>query len=261
MKLDKSLSRPQLYIFTISHYCEKASWALDYLGVEHDVRVLAPGTHLQVAQSLGLKRGSVPFLTVDDTVIQGSDEIITWADEKTSSGLNLSSDNASVLEVEQRLDDKLGVHIRRWFYSEAIPECPTLVKPIFMHDISTWERFKLSVKWPTIRKLMIQRMDLGYDQGLESLAIVKEELDWLETLIESENSFLVGDQFSRADIAAASLLAPLVAPKEYRCSSLMTLPPRALQESLPMRERVFWPWVLQQYENFRASSEVNQKNS
>ncbi len=252
MKTDKFIDRPQLYIFTISHYCEKASWALSHLGIEVDTHVLAPGTHLQVAKSMGLKRGSVPFMKVGDSVIQGSDKIITWADANAPSSIRLGSETPTTLELERRLDEKLGVHLRRWFYSEAIPECPQLVKPIFMFNISTWEKLKLSVKWPTIRKLMVQRMDLGYDQGVESLAIVKEELDWLDSIIQGKDSFLVDDEFSRADITAASLLAPLVAPDTYHCSKLMTLPPRAFKESLSMRGRPFWHWVQRQYQRYRV---------
>ncbi len=245
------MTRPSLYIFTISHYCEKARWALEHLGFDPQICTLAPGSHLQTAKSLGLQRGSVPFLTIESTTIQGSDSIIDWADQQPVSDGRLGSQNNDVMEVEKRLDEKLGVHIRRWFYSEAILECPELVKPIFMHDISVLEKFKLSVKWPIIRKLMIQRMDLGYQQGLESLEIVLQEITWLESLIGDENSYLVGDQFSRADIAAASLLAPLVGPTEYACTDLMTLPPRAFKESKTMADRLFWQWVLKQYQRHR----------
>ena len=112
--------RPMLYIFTISHYCEKARWALDYLGIDVDVQILAPGTHIEIANKLGLKRGSVPFLRVGEIVIQGSDAIIHWAEQENKSNATLGSLNPEVIAVEKRLDDKLGVHIRRWFYSEAI---------------------------------------------------------------------------------------------------------------------------------------------
>jgi len=246
-----NMTRPILYIFTISHYCEKARWALDYLGLDVDVRVMAPGTHLQEAQKLGLKRGSVPFLKAGDTVIQGSDAIISWAELQTNLPRALGSSNENVISVEQRLDEKLGIHIRRWFYSEAIIECPELVKPIFMHDISAWEKLKLTIKWPVIRKIMTERMDLGHEQGLESLEIVRQEIDWLESLISDKSAYLVGDTFTRADIAAASLLAPLVTPTEYACSKLMVPPPRTQHDSASMVDRPFWLWVQDKYQNYR----------
>jgi len=33
--MESPLPLPRLYIFPISHYCEKARWALDYLNVDY----------------------------------------------------------------------------------------------------------------------------------------------------------------------------------------------------------------------------------
>jgi len=244
--------RPVLYLFTISHYCEKARWALDYLGFDVDVRALAPGTHIKVAKRLGLKYGSVPYMQFNEEVIQGSSAIIDWAEKNTQSGRTLGSSNEQVRAIERRLDEKLGVHIRRWFYSEAVIKCPELVKPIFMHDISFLEKIKLQMRWPVIRKMMTKRMDLGPEEGLESFKIVNQEIDWLEGLIVDEDSYLIGDRLSRADITAASLLAPLVQPEQYVCSTLMQHPPRLQEDVAAMIERPFWAWVAAQYQRNRC---------
>ena len=57
------MSAPVFYVFNISHYCEKARWALDHFGIEHEARHVMPGAHRLIAKKLGAKRGSVPFLT------------------------------------------------------------------------------------------------------------------------------------------------------------------------------------------------------
>jgi glutathione S-transferase len=72
--------QPILYIFNISHYCEKARWALDYFGIEHEMRHVMVGAHRRIAKKLGAKRGSVPFLQTDDGVIAGSSAIIDWCE-------------------------------------------------------------------------------------------------------------------------------------------------------------------------------------
>ena len=48
-------SRPTLWHIEISHYSEKARWALAYKGVEHRRRAPLPGAHIPVA--LCLTRG------------------------------------------------------------------------------------------------------------------------------------------------------------------------------------------------------------
>jgi len=67
---------PVLYVFAISHYCEKARWTLDYLGIDYELRHVAPGEHGQIAKKLGAPRTSVPYLSTGDEVIQGSADII-----------------------------------------------------------------------------------------------------------------------------------------------------------------------------------------
>jgi len=69
-----------LYQFPISHYCEKVRWALDYKQVEYEIKNLIPGLHVSKTRKMA-PDSSVPILTHDDEVIQGSDSIITYLDE------------------------------------------------------------------------------------------------------------------------------------------------------------------------------------
>lgn len=247
------MNKPTLYIFTISHFCEKARWALDYLNVDYHLKVIAPGTHLQIAKKLGLKRGSTPFLETGDGVIQGSDTIINWAEEQSNSTSLQDPQNAeAVSEIEARLDKELGVHIRRWFYSEAVVEQPHLVKPIFMRDISAWEKIKFSIKWPVIQKLMIKRMDLGKEQGEQSFTIVQNEMAWLESLLK-DTPFLAGNQLSRADIAAAALIAPMIKPGNHPTAKYVNHPPRVAQQSTTFQDSAVWSWVENLYSQYRLA--------
>lgn len=241
---------PILYIFSISHYCEKARWALDYLGIKYQVRILAPGSHLAQAKKLGLRRGSVPILQIGDEVIQGSSAIIDWAEQQAADAtLVPSSDDAA--QIEQRLDDVIGVHVRRMFYSEALVEQPHTVKPVFSKGLSWWERLKLQLSWPLIRNKMITLMDLGKQQGDESQAILEGELDWLNDLLADGRPYLAGDQFSRVDVTAASLLARIVMPPEYPGDDGFTHPPRLGEVAAGWREQPILQWVLRMYQLHR----------
>lgn len=76
------------------------------------------------------------------------------------------------------------------------------MRPIFTKDLPFFQRVSIRAAWPVIRRKMIEKMDLGLKQGEESRDIVDEQLGWLDTLLADGRSFLVGDQLSRADIAA-----------------------------------------------------------
>ncbi len=220
------MSQPQLYIFAISHYCEKARWALDHLGIDYKLKHLGPGFHRLIAQKLGASKSSVPMLVDGDTLIQGSDTIITWAEERSAKSFSPEGKLDDCLAIEKRLDATLGVHVRRCYYSEALVEHPKTVRPVLMKNIPLVQKPLVLWKWDLIRELMIKGMDLGAEQQQESWQIVGAELDWIESLLADGRSYLVGDSFSRADLTLASLLAPLANPAEHPTYKGLALPPR-----------------------------------
>lgn len=246
------MSEATLYVFSISHYCEKARWALDYLGIDYQVQPLMPGKHVAVAKALGLKRGAMPFLQLPESVIQGSEKVIDWADANAVNGRSLHSGSDTACEIEERLDSVVGVHVRRHYYSEALVEYPRSVLPVFLRGLGWLDGIKLRLAWPVICQRMIHLMDLGAEQGRDSLAIVAQELDWLDGLLADGRSFLAGgDELSRADIAAASLLAPYVLPPEHSQSLLIKLPPKLSQTAEQWRSRPIMQHVLSLYAEFR----------
>jgi glutathione S-transferase len=112
------VKKPLLYVFAISHYCEKARWALDRLEIDHELLYPPVGLHMQIAKNLGAARSSVPILIADERVVQGSAAIIDWADAATAEDADRLTP-ASVCdpcrEIERRADDVLGVHVRRFY--------------------------------------------------------------------------------------------------------------------------------------------------
>ena len=133
---------PTLYVFNISHYCEKARWALDYFGIAHEVRPVMVGTHRRLAKKLGAKRGSVPFLQTDAGVIAGSSAIIDWCEEQNAGARpSLAGETPNTVRaIEKRLDDVAGVHIRRYYYSDALINEPASVRPIFSNGLPLLQR-------------------------------------------------------------------------------------------------------------------------
>ncbi|MBK9522036.1 MAG: glutathione S-transferase [Rhodocyclaceae bacterium] len=220
------MDKPILYVFNISHYCEKARWALDFCGIAHHVQHVMPGQHRKIAKELGSKRGSVPFLHTDDQVICGSSAIIDWAEahRATNAPSLAGSDPEQVRAIEKRLDDIAGVHVRRFFYSEALTNDPKSVRPIFSNGLPMFQRLSVILAWSKIVTVMKQGMDLGPAQGLESRAILDDELTWLDGLLADGRPFLTGSEFTRADLTAAALLAPMVDPKEHPVHGLLPFP-------------------------------------
>jgi len=245
--------KPVLHVFLISHYCEKARWALDQCGIAYEVSLLSPIEHQKKAKSIGASSSALPILELENEVIQGSAEIIAWSNAQAlksdHSGLFISDES---LEIEKRLDDVLGVHVRRWFYSEALLDCPEIVLPVFSKGSGFFKRMMLKAAWPKVVQMMIKRMDLGIEQEQESKAIVLQELDWLDSLLTDSPDYLCGNSLSNADLAAASLIAPMLLPPSHPAADVFNLPPRVAETAKGLVERPFAKWLLALYQQRNA---------
>ncbi len=242
------MAKPVLHVFLISHYCEKARWAMDYCGVDYKLKVLSPIEYQKKAESIGAKSSALPILQLEGEVIQGSAEIIAWSNAKAKQegrqGLVLNEESVA---IEKRLDDVLGVHVRRWFYSESLLDCPEIILPVFSKGSGFIKRLLIKAAWPTVVQIMIKRMDLGPTQEQESKEIVLKELDWLDSLISQQTDYLCGNSLSNADIAAASLMAPMVSPPSHPASDVMSLPPRVAATAEELSDRPFAKWISNLY--------------
>jgi glutathione S-transferase len=248
------MSEPVLYVFAISHYCEKARWALDHFGLPYRLKFTMPGMNRPIARKLGTKAGSLPFLQAGTGVVAGSSAIIDWGEtHRVASTPSLAgNDQALTRLLEQRLDDVAGVHVRRAYYSAALLTDPASVRPMFSRDLPLFQRWMVTLGWPKFVPIMIKGMDLGDSQGKESLTLLRGELDWLDGMLADGRRYLAGDQFTRADITAASLLAPLVNPRQHPTYANLPLPSRLAEAIKTWQDRPILRWVTTLYAQHRV---------
>ena len=110
----------RLTTFVISHFSEKARWALDFEGISYAERPLLPGPHLLVTRRLA-KESSVPILEHDRRVIQGSGAIIDYASETLgASQLVPRTAIAEARELETLADHAFGLGVQRICYCELL---------------------------------------------------------------------------------------------------------------------------------------------
>ena len=107
-------SKPVLWQIRISHYSEKARWALDYKGVEHERRAPPPGVHMLVA--LALTRGrhkTFPVLQLDGENDRRLDRRSSPRSRSASRAPLYPEDpeeRRRALELEDWFDEELGPH-------------------------------------------------------------------------------------------------------------------------------------------------------
>ena len=238
-----------LYQFPISHYCEKVRWALDYKQLKYKTKNLLPGLHISKARKLAGDT-TVPILVHNDSVIQGSDLIISYLDgafperSLTPAASELKDES---LQWEQYVDCEIGIHVRRCCYHILLAH-PQIVISFFAHKGPWYGKLYTKSVFPKLEKTMRKYMNINDESSKRSRQKLKVAIERLNNHLQ-HSPFLVGEQFTRADLAAASLLAPLCRPEKYGLIWPDQLPQQYLNLVEGFRPEI--NWVDEIYEKFR----------
>jgi glutathione S-transferase len=252
----QSSDKPVLWQIDISHYAEKARWALDYKEIDHVRRSPLPGTHIPLA--LFLTRGAqptVPVLQMDGRAIGDSTAIIAALDAKYRDRPLYPSkpdERSRALELEDWFDENLGPHTRLLPFYELIQE-PDLFAEIAAESVpgplgkvkrvvGAYARGYTSLRWGANK---------GDDAQRAREAIVAG-FDKLEAELENgDGEFLVGNNLSVADITAASLFYPIVIPPEGPLSPDLPRPAGLETFRQSLGNRPGYRWVEETFRRHR----------
>lgn len=208
-------SPPVLWHLKVSHYNEKARWALDHKRLPHLRRAAVPGRHARIARGLGGGR-TFPVLELDGEVLGDSTLIIASLERRCPEPPLYPDDGAErarALEMEEFFDEELGPYLRLLVLERMLPD-PGLLLGAFAPDLSARRRFAARLAYPLIRRGITR--DFGIDGPGVERAWSRVRLAGERFAAEVQPSgYLVGDDFSVADLTVAALLSPAVAPAEF----------------------------------------------
>jgi glutathione S-transferase len=225
-----------LITIPLSHYCEKARWALDRAALPYREAAHAPLFHF-----LSTKRhagGSVPLLVHGANSFADSTKILMHVDSLCGGELYLGDPvlSSRVVALEELFDTKLGPHVRRWAYAHLLPQ-PRLLRSIWSSGVPRFEANALSMMAPLVRRLVRSAYGVTPQGGRRSLERIHEVFREVERILGHGRRFLVGDRFSAADLTFAALAAPLLLPPECRAAhpALEVVPTEMREEILRLR--------------------------
>jgi glutathione S-transferase len=248
-----------LWHIGVSHYSEKVRWALAYKGVEHERRQPMPSAHMVVA--LWLTRGqhlTFPVLRLDGETIADSTAIVGALERSVPEPALYPEDPAErrrALDLEDFFDEQLGPQIRQFAWHEISKE-PELYAEILrdampapLLRIPASDRV-LSVSGKAFTGLRYRANNDALAE--ESQARVLAALDRLETELNG-NEYLVGDEFSVADLTAAALFYPLVLPPEGPQD--IKRPATGFEAfRAPLKKRDGYAWVAEMFRRHRKQA-------
>ena len=207
----------QLYQFAISHYSEKVRWALDYKGVAYQAQYLLPGMHAKTIRGLtGQRVTSVPVMVDNGHVLQGSAAILDHLDASFPDPSLLPTDpdsQATTLAWEKRLDDEAGPAVRTFAYHHLLQR-PKIVAPLLAAQTPFWNRYLLRLGFSRVEEIMRETMAINQKTATRAQQVIEKLLGEVSGVYR-EGRFLAGDHFTRADVTAGALFAPLFMPPQY----------------------------------------------
>jgi len=207
----------RLITIPISHFCEKARWALDRAGIAYREERHVQGIHQVVARRAS-GGSTVPVLLTPAGALAESEQIVAWADERTPAEHRLyparPGERAEVERLCRRFDSELGPRARRLMYVHMLRERELLLR-FNNAGVPRWEDRVMRVGWPLVARYA--KWDLGIQKGIEveDEDVLWRELDFVADLLADDRPYLGGERFGAADLTFAALAAAAIVPPIY----------------------------------------------
>lgn len=244
----------RLYTFNLSHFSEKARWALDYEGIPYQEKVLLPGPHQLTTRRIA-KKTEVPVLEHDGRYVQGSGAILDYIADRLGGTKLVPAEEARArtLELEREADQAFGRGVQRVLYSVMLkPEHANKVVDLWIDNGPSWGRTFYGFTFPVIASV-VKRM---YKTTKPELVAAAQDhfvalMDTLDAQL-ARSPYLAGDRPGRLDITVASLLGPVCQPKEHHVRWPST-PPELAEFEGRLKGRPTWNHVLRMYRDHRRA--------
>lgn len=207
----------RLVTIPISHYCEKARWALERAAIPYREERHVQGVHRVAARRAGGGM-TVPVLVTPERVLSDSADILEWVDGRTPPEYRLfpgvAEERREVEALCERLDAVLGPRGRRLMYVHMFTQ-RELSLEFNNQGVPGWEDRAIRYGWPVARGFVNRALGVRRGIEVEDEAAVWSELDHVAELRADGRRYLCGESFSAADLTFAALSAPMIVPPVY----------------------------------------------
>jgi glutathione S-transferase len=236
-------SPARLITIPVSHYCEKTRWALTRAQVLFVEERHMPPFHRFATRQIGKRSSSdpmpeternmsllnqfviryvggqtVPVLITDRVMLRSSDEILTYVDAISPDELKLypvdSDERKQVDELVNVFDTILAPAVRLWAYSYIMTEA-RLLQSLWCEGVPWFERWLFPVVFPWMRATVFQMYRINDASIVAAHKSIEQIFEMVGNRLADGRSYLVGDRFSAADLAFATLAAAVVMPPGY----------------------------------------------
>ncbi len=204
-----------LITIPISHFCEKARWALDRAGLPYTERAHVQVFHYLPAMWAAGSR-TVPVLIHDDGVLGQSADILRWIDGQLPEERRLipAGWGAEITALEAELGEGLGVDGRLWMYQHLLPR-PDLARRYGVTGVPGWQRASMGLAYPVVSRFIRHYLAVTPQAADAALGRVERVFDDIALRLSDGRRYLLADRFTAADLTFAALAAAVLLPEGY----------------------------------------------
>ena len=243
-----------LHQFLLSHFNDKARWALAYKGIAHERQTYLPGPHRGPIRKLS-GQNSTPVLQDDSLVVAGSANIIAHLEALQPSPPLYPQDpdlKQAALDFEKRFDDEVGPATRTVMF-EALAEEGGYLTRMFGANKSLPKRLGYRAIFPVARGMIKKGNGVTPELITERKKVTLAALDEVASMT-AETGYIVGDTFTVADLTAACLFAPLANPAHPDMARPQPAPARIQAILDRYRDHPAIAWTNRMYTQHRANT-------
>jgi glutathione S-transferase len=206
-----------LITIPISHFCEKARWALERSGIPYRERA-----HLQVLHRFAVRRvgggTTAPVLVWGEQVLADSADILEAASAQAPPEMRLYPEDRQAASdargLQRDFDERLGPESRRWMYYELRGR-GDIAREYGCTGVPGWQRRSLPLVYPIAARIIDRFLDVTPETAEHAEDAVRTTFDEAAERLADGRPFLCGDSFSAADLTFAALAAAVLMPPEY----------------------------------------------
>ena len=204
----------RLLTIPISHFCEKARWALERAGLPYREERHVQGVNRIVSWRSG-GHGTLPVLICEAGVLAESEAILRYADWHLPEPARLFPDGApEVTALCRELDAGLGPDGRRWIYAHML-EHKELMLRFNDAGVPRWEDRMMHTLWPVVERWGRRELEVRPDTLERDRPRVEAVFDAIAARLDDGRPYLFGERFTAADLTFAALAASAVLPPDY----------------------------------------------
>jgi glutathione S-transferase len=243
----------RLITIPISHYCEKARWALDWAGLPYREEPWLPVLNRLATRRAG-GGNTVPVLVCAEGTFADSSAILRYASDRSPAGRRLYPEgaDAEIAEWCRDFDRGFGVAARLWTYAQLLPHRRLAIR-YAAHGLPAWQRVTLRLGYPALAGVLRRGLGLTPASVERATARVARTFDRVAAALADGRPYLFGDAFTAADLTFAALAAAVVMPFEYGVPLLqpISLPPAVAAAVDAWRAHPAGAFALRQFREHR----------